>query len=84
MLKEEVDEEDIARIVSKWTAFRSRRCWKAKVKKLVTMEERLRNRVSDRTRLSNALPTPFAVPAPDSAIQASDWLVHFSRSDRRW
>jgi len=30
MLKEEVDEEDIAKLVSKWTGIRSGACWKAK------------------------------------------------------
>jgi ATP-dependent Clp protease ATP-binding subunit ClpB len=30
MLKEEVDEEDIAKIVSKWTGIPVSRCWKAR------------------------------------------------------
>jgi ATP-dependent Clp protease ATP-binding subunit ClpB len=45
MLKEEVDEEDIARIVSKWTGIPISKMLEGEVKKLVTMEERLRNRV---------------------------------------
>jgi len=45
MLKEEVDEEDIARIVSKWTGIPVSRMLEGEVKKLVTMEERLRERV---------------------------------------
>jgi ATP-dependent Clp protease ATP-binding subunit ClpB len=45
MLKEEVDEEDIARIVSKWTGIPVSKMLEGEVKKLVTMEERLRGRV---------------------------------------
>ncbi|HEY1580061.1 MAG TPA: ATP-dependent chaperone ClpB [Terracidiphilus sp.] len=45
MLKEEVDEEDIARIVSKWTGIPVSKMLEGEVKKLVHMEERLRERV---------------------------------------
>jgi ATP-dependent Clp protease ATP-binding subunit ClpB len=45
MLKEEVDEEDIAAIVSKWTGIPVSRMLEGEVKKLVEMEERLRERV---------------------------------------
>jgi ATP-dependent Clp protease ATP-binding subunit ClpB len=45
MLKEEVDEEDVARIVSKWTGIPISKMLEGEVKKLVTMEERLRQRV---------------------------------------
>src|SRR5438874_13610212 len=45
MLKEEVDEEDITRIVSKWTGIPVSKMLEGEVKKLVTMEERLRQRV---------------------------------------
>src|SRR5437660_3876292 len=45
MLKEEVDEEDVAGIVSKWTGIPVSKMLEGEVKKLVTMEERLRQRV---------------------------------------
>ncbi|HEV2462479.1 MAG TPA: ATP-dependent chaperone ClpB [Acidobacteriaceae bacterium] len=45
MLKEEVDEEDIARIVSKWTGIPVSKMLEGEVKKLVEMENRLRERV---------------------------------------
>ncbi len=45
MLKEEVDEEDIAGIVSKWTGIPVSRMLEGEVKKLVQMEDRLRERV---------------------------------------
>jgi ATP-dependent Clp protease ATP-binding subunit ClpB len=45
MLKEEVGEEDIARVVAKWTAIPVGRLLEGEVQKLVKMEERLRLRV---------------------------------------
>jgi len=45
MLKEEVDEEDIATIVSKWTGIPVSRMLEGEVTKLVQMEQRLRERV---------------------------------------
>ena len=45
MLKDEVDEEDIAGIVSKWTGIPVSRMLEGEVKKLVQMETRLKERV---------------------------------------
>ena len=45
MLKEEVDEEDIAAIVSKWTGIPISKMLEGEVQKLVAMEARLRDRV---------------------------------------
>ncbi len=45
MLKEEVDAEDIAGIVAKWTHIPLSRLMEAEVQKLLTMEDRLRERV---------------------------------------
>jgi ATP-dependent Clp protease ATP-binding subunit ClpB len=45
MLKEEVDEEDIAAIVSKWTGIPVSKMLEGETQKLVQMEDRLRERV---------------------------------------
>ncbi len=45
MLKEEVDEEDIAEIVSKWTGIPVSKMLEGEMQKLLRMEERLRLRV---------------------------------------
>jgi ATP-dependent Clp protease ATP-binding subunit ClpB len=45
MLKEEVDEEDIAKIVSKWTGIPISKMLEGEVQKLTQMETRLRERV---------------------------------------
>jgi len=45
MLKEEVDEEDVAEVVGKWTGIPVSRLLEGEVQKLVKMEERLHQRV---------------------------------------
>jgi ATP-dependent Clp protease ATP-binding subunit ClpB len=59
MLKEEVGEEDVARIVSKWTGIPVGRLLEGEVQKLVHMEERLRQRVVGQddalSRVANAV-----------------------------
>jgi ATP-dependent Clp protease ATP-binding subunit ClpB len=45
LLKEEIDEEDIARIVAKWTGIPVTRMMEGEVQKLVQMPERLKDRV---------------------------------------
>jgi ATP-dependent Clp protease ATP-binding subunit ClpB len=45
MLKEEVDEEDIAAVVSKWTGIPVAKMLEGEMQKLVTIEDRLRQRV---------------------------------------
>ncbi len=45
MLKEEVDEEDIAEVVAKWTGVPVSKMLEGEMQKLVTMEDRLRSRV---------------------------------------
>jgi ATP-dependent Clp protease ATP-binding subunit ClpB len=59
MLKEEVDEEDIAKLVAKWTGIPVGRLLEGEATKLVRMEERLRQRVVGQddalARVSNAV-----------------------------
>ena len=59
MLKEEVDEEDIAAIVSKWTGIPVSKMLEGEMQKLVQMEDRLRARVVGQdealTVVSNAI-----------------------------
>jgi ATP-dependent Clp protease ATP-binding subunit ClpB len=45
MLKEEVDEEDIAEVVSKWTHIPVSRLMEGEIQKLIHMEDRLHHRV---------------------------------------
>ena len=84
MLKEEVDEEDVARIVSKWTGIPVSKMLEGEVKKLVTMEERLRAARGRPGRSAGArgqCHPPFARGLERS--QAADRLVHLPGTDRR-
>jgi ATP-dependent Clp protease ATP-binding subunit ClpB len=58
MLKEEVDEEDIAEVVSRWTHIPVSRLVEGEVQKLLKMEERLHNRVVGRERARAGLQDP--------------------------
>ena len=55
MLKQEVDEEDIAEVVSKWTHVPVSRLMEGEVQKLIHMEERLHNRVIGQDDAINAV-----------------------------
>lgn len=59
MLKEQVDEEDIARIVAKWTGVPVTKMLESEVQKLIRMEDLLRHRVIGQdaalTAVSNAI-----------------------------
>ena len=84
MLKEEVDEEDVAKIVSKWTGIPVSKMLEGEVKKLVTMEDRLRERVigqDEAHRARGQCHPAFARGTERSA--AADWLVHLPGTDRR-
>src|ERR1700694_1747638 len=65
MLKEEVDEEDIAKLVSKWTGIPVGRLLEGEAQKLVHMESACAAAWSARMTLSPALPMPCAAAAPD-------------------
>jgi len=59
LLKEEIDEDDIARIVAKWTGIPVTRMMEGEIQKLVQMPERLKDRVIGQTEavrlVSNAI-----------------------------
>jgi ATP-dependent Clp protease ATP-binding subunit ClpB len=55
MLKQEVDEEDIAEVVSKWTHIPVSRLMEGEIQKLVRMEERLHQRVIGQDEAINAV-----------------------------
>jgi ATP-dependent Clp protease ATP-binding subunit ClpB len=61
-LKEEVDDEDVAEVVSKWTGIPVSRLMESEVAKLVRMEERLHERVVGQ---------PAAVEAVSNALRRS-------------
>ena len=77
MLKEEVDEEDIAEIVSRWTHIPVSRLMEGEIQKLLKMEERLHNRVVGQDE---------AISAVANAIRrarAGPRQLHLPRAHRR-
>jgi ATP-dependent Clp protease ATP-binding subunit ClpB len=62
LLKEEVDEEDVAEVVAKWTGIPVTRLLEGEVQKLVQMEERLARRVVGQ---------PEAIRAVSNAVRRS-------------
>jgi ATP-dependent Clp protease ATP-binding subunit ClpB len=75
MLKEEVDDEDVAEVVAKWTGIPVSRLMESEVQKLVRMEERLHERVVGQEEaveaVSNALRRSRAgLQDPDRPIGA--------------
>ncbi len=82
MLKEEVDEEDIADVVSKWTHIPVSRLMEGEVQKLIHMEERLHQRVigqdeaigavSNAIRRARAGPAGSQSPARQLSVPGSD------------
>ncbi|MEO7157869.1 MAG: ATP-dependent chaperone ClpB, partial [Vicinamibacterales bacterium] len=55
MLKEEVDEEDIAQVVGKWTGIPVNRLIEGEIQKLLKMEQRLHQRVIGQDEAINAV-----------------------------
>ena len=59
LLKEEVDEEDVAQVVSKWTGIPVSKMMEGEIQKLIHMEDRLHQRLVDQdeavTAVSNAV-----------------------------
>ncbi|MFC1733750.1 AAA family ATPase, partial [candidate division KSB1 bacterium] len=70
LLKEEVDEDDIAEIVSKWTGIPVSRMMETEREKLMNMEERLHNRVVGQEEAVVAVSN--AIRRSRAGIQSSD------------
>jgi len=84
MLKEEVDEEDIAKLVSKWTGIPVGRLLEGEAQKLVHMEERLRQRVVGQEDALSAWPMPCAAAAPAFRTPSAPSARSSFWGDRRW
>ncbi|PYS45334.1 MAG: ATP-dependent chaperone ClpB [Acidobacteria bacterium] len=63
-LKEEVDEEDVAEVVAKWTGVPVTKMLEGEMQKLLTMEERLRQRVIGQDEALEAVAGSFIFLGP--------------------
>jgi len=70
MLKEEVDDEDIAQVISRWTGIPVQRMLESEREKLVNMEDRLSERVIGQNEAISAVSN--AVRRARSGLQAPD------------
>ena len=84
LLKEEIDEEDIARIVAKWTGIPVTRMMEGEIQKLVQMPERLKDRVIGQDEavqlVANAI---LRNRAGLERSQPAHRQLHLPRPDRR-
>ena len=82
-VRQEVTDEDIAKVVAAWTHIPVSRMLEGERQKLVKMEERLAQRVIGQKAPSRPCPTPCARATGLRRSEPADWLVHFSWPDRR-
>ena len=82
MLKEEVDEQDVALVVAKWTGVPVTKMLEGEMQKLVSMEERLSKRVIGQDEalaaVANAVRRARGLQDPNRHR-----LVHFPWANRR-
>jgi ATPases with chaperone activity, ATP-binding subunit len=81
MVKEEVDQDDIAMVVARWTGIPVSRLLEGETEKLIHMEERLHQRVVGQDEAVEASRTRFAVPARAAGSGPAHRLVHLPRPD---
>jgi ATP-dependent Clp protease ATP-binding subunit ClpB len=84
LLKEEVDAEDIAQIVAKWTGIPATRLLEGEMEKLVYMEERLHTRVVGQTRRSARWRRPCGAAGPGCKTPTGRSAASSSWGRRAW
>ena len=84
MLKEEVDEEDVAEVVAKWTGIPVSKMLEGEMQKLVTMEERLSKRVIGQEEALKAVANAVRrARAGLAGSESSGRFIHFPGPDWR-
>ena len=84
MVKEKVNEEDIAEVVARWTGIPVTRLLEGETEKLIHMEERLHERVIGQDEAVEAVSNALRrARAPASRPQPADRLLRLPRADRR-
>jgi ATP-dependent Clp protease ATP-binding subunit ClpA len=77
MLKEEVDEEDVAEVVAKWTGIPVSKMLEGEMQKLVTMEQRLSERVIGQEEALAAVANAVGAHVPDCKIRIAQLVRSF-------
>ena len=76
LIKQEVDEHDIAAVLSRWTGIPAEKLQASETEKLLTMEDILKNESLAKMKRLLKLPMQFKCIAPDLPILIGQ-LVHF-------
>ena len=85
LLKEEVDSEDIAEVVAKWTGIPVSKMLQSEREKLLHLEEELDKRVAGQEEAIRALSDAVRRSQRRSArSKTPDRFFHFYGYDRRW
>lgn len=85
MLKEEVDSDDVAEVVSRWTGIPVSKMLEGETERLIQMEERLRTRVIGQDEAVEAVSN--AVRRARSGLQDPNRpyrIIYFHGTHRRW
>src|SRR5260370_38722730 len=83
LLREEVTEEDIAKVVSSWTGIPVSRLQEGEREKLVKLEAHLHQRVVGQDEAIKAVSNAVRRTRRFARSKSSDRFFHFSRADRR-
>src|SRR5213075_1489681 len=83
-LKEEVDEEDVAQIVAKWTGVPVSKMLEGEMQKLVAMEENLRRRVIGKEEALKTWQMQCAARVPGSKTRTAPLARSSSLARRAW
>ena len=84
MLKEEVDEEDIAEVLSHWTGIPVSRLMEGEIQKLLAMEDRIHQRVVGQDEAINAVSNAIRGPGQGCRTPTGRWGASSSWGPRAW
>ena len=82
LLKEEVDEDDIAKVVSTWTGIPVNRLMEREKKKLAHLPEILHKRVIGQDEAVEAVSEAVIRARADQGSQQAHWLLHLPGAHR--
>ena len=84
LVKEEVDEDDVAMVVARWTGIPVDRLLEGETEKLIHMEDRLHQRVVGQAEAVEAVANALRRAHGAAGSEPADRVVRLPRADRRW
>ena len=84
-MKEEVDAEDIAEIVAKWTGIPVTKMLQSEREKLLNLEDELHKRVIGQDEAIDCCCRCYSQkPCRIAGSKSTYWFIYFSWNNRRW